>query len=67
MYSPFSRTGRPSLSYSTISSPSAPRSPAPRSPCPAPRYPAAPDDVLVEIVDEVHLPLVRQRTPAAPD
>ncbi|MEV0918067.1 TetR/AcrR family transcriptional regulator [Streptomyces sp. NPDC049967] len=29
--------------------------------------PAAPDDVLVEIVDEVYLPLVRQRTPAPPD
>ncbi|WP_433759340.1 hypothetical protein [Nocardia sp. CA-135398] len=24
---------------------------------------AAPDDVLIEIVDEVYLPLVRQRTP----
>jgi len=27
--------------------------------------PTAPDDVLVEIVDEVYLPLVRQRRPAA--
>lgn len=29
--------------------------------------PAAPDDVLVEIVDEVYLPLVRRRDPATPD
>ncbi|MFG2596855.1 TetR/AcrR family transcriptional regulator [Streptomyces sp. NPDC048462] len=28
--------------------------------------PAAPDDVLVEIVDEVYLPLVRRRDPATP-
>lgn len=27
--------------------------------------PAAPDDVLIEIVDEIYLPLVRQRGPAA--
>ena len=27
--------------------------------------PTAPDDVLVEITDEVYLPLVRQRRPAA--
>ncbi|MFI6777624.1 hypothetical protein [Nocardia sp. NPDC050412] len=26
--------------------------------------PAAPDDVLIEIVDEVYLPLVRQRWPS---
>lgn len=29
--------------------------------------PTAPDDVLVEIVDEVYLPLVRQRDPATAD
>lgn len=29
--------------------------------------PAAPDDVLVEIADEVYLPLVRQRGPATPN
>lgn len=29
--------------------------------------PTAPDDVLVEIVDEVYLPLVRRRDPATPD
>lgn len=29
--------------------------------------PTAPDDVLVEIVDEVYLPLVRRRGPATPD
>lgn len=29
--------------------------------------PTAPDDVLVEITDDVYLPLVRQRGPATPN
>ncbi|MFJ6460280.1 hypothetical protein ACIQM0_04335 [Streptomyces sp. NPDC091387] len=36
-----------------------------RNECVVRGLPTAPDDVLVEIVDEVYLPLVRRRDPAA--